>query len=115
MIRKIMRLIFMDRSGRAAAEQLRDSNERIAQAEALEEPEVTDEPETVDLPNEADDQDEVEVQEIVGEAPASDREVLMEQTMALYRKRRAEYEKLDEGVREKLTKLATEHLGDKKS
>lgn len=114
MIKKFMQLIFMDRKGRAAARQLRDSNERIAQAEALEEPKATDEPETLES-SEAEILDGAENPEPAEEAPASDRDILMEQTMALYRKRRAEYEKLDEGVRAKLTKLATEHLGEKKS
>lgn len=46
-------------------------------------------------------------------AQDDDRAALIEQTMALYRKRHEEYEQLDEGVREKLTKLASDKLSDK--
>ncbi len=115
-----MQLIFMDRKGRAAARQLRDSNKRIALAEALveseasEESEPTEVPDASEEPETAESQDAAEVPETVEEAPASDRDILMEQTMALYRQRRAEYEKLDEGVRTKMTKLATDQFGDKK-
>lgn len=102
----------MDRKGRAAAKQLRDSNDRIAQAEPLEEPGETDEPEMVESLEAA--EGGAEKQETAGETPVSDRDILMEKTMVLYRQRRAEYEKLDEGVRTKMTKLATDQFGDKK-
>lgn len=59
-------------------------------------------------------EDGAENHETAGETPVSDRDILMEQTMALYWQRRVEYEKPDEGVRTKMTKLATDQFGDKK-
>ena len=100
MFKKIMQLIFMDRSGRKAAKKLRDRQKRM---EELENPDANEESEVF--------QEEFEAH---GEPP-SDRDILIGQTMALYRQRRAEYEKLDEDVRAKLTKLASEKLGVKES
>ena len=97
MIKKLMQLIFMDKKGRAAAQKLRESQAQIARAEAAAVP------------------DEAEAGESEPAVPASDREILLEQTMDLYRQRRAEYEQLDEGVRAKLTKLADDNLGKKDS
>lgn len=98
MIKKIMQLIFMDKSGRAAAKRLRKSHAQIAAAEALSaESEAAEEAEAPDG------------------APASDRDILLGQAMDLYRQRRAEYEQLDEGVRAKLSKLADDKMGNKES
>tara|TARA_Y100000588_G_C13775472_1_gene720033 strand:- start:295 stop:588 length:294 start_codon:yes stop_codon:yes gene_type:complete len=97
MIKKLMQLVFMDKSGRAAAKRLRESQAQIARAEA------------VAVPDEQEDEQE-EARE-----PASDREILLEQAMDLYRQRRAEYEQLDESVRAKMTKLADDQFNKKDS
>lgn len=101
MIGKIMKLIFMDRKGRAAAEKLREGRESAAsqepEAETQESAATEDEPPVEEEPPVADE----------------DREILLAQAMALYRKRRAEYEQLDESVQAKLAKLAGDHLGTK--
>ena len=98
MIKKIMQLIFMDRRGRAAAKRLQESQTQIAAAEAA--AAKPDASEDTDAPD---------------SARASDRDILLEQTMDLYRQRRAEYEQLDEDVRAKLTKLADDKMGNKDS
>ena len=101
MIKKLMQLIFMDKSGRAAAKRLRASQAQIARAEAASAPdEKEDKPEDGKDPS---------------EKPASDREILLEQAMDLYRQRRAEYEQLDESVRAKMTKLADDQFNKKDS
>lgn len=98
MIKKLMQLIFMDKDGRAAAKRLQESQVQIAAAEAA--AAKSDSSEDTDAPD---------------SAPASDRDILLEQTMDLYRQRRAEYEQLDEDVRAKLTKLADDKMGNKDS
>lgn len=98
MIKKLMQLIFMDKDGRAAAKRLQESQVQIAAAEAA--AAKSDTSEDTDAPD---------------NAPASDRDILLEQTMDLYRQRRAEYEQLDEDVRAKLTKLADDKMGNKDS
>lgn len=97
MIKKLMQLIFMDKSGRAAAKKLRESQAQIAKAEAT---------------AAADDQED---ETASSEKSASDREILLEQAMDLYRKRRAEYEQLDEGFRAKMAKLADDQFKKKDS
>lgn len=57
------------------------------------------------------------VPEPVQDAPVEhegEREKLLRETMALYRKRRAEYEKLDGDLRGRFDKVVDEVLGDKK-
>ena len=41
-----------------------------------------------------------------------DRDKLIKETMALYRQKRVEYQQLDEGVRDRLAKLADDALRD---
>ena len=101
MIKKLMQLVFMDKSGRAAAKRLRESQAQIARAEA------------VAVPDEQEDEQEEARDPSV--EPASDREILLEQAMDLYRQRRAEYEQLDESVRAKMTKLADDQFNKKDS
>jgi len=42
-----------------------------------------------------------------------ERDALLKETMALYRQKKVEYDKLDEGTRDKIAKLAEEALGGK--
>ena len=45
---------------------------------------------------------------------ADERQKLIEETMAVYREKRAEYEKLDSNLRDKIDKAASEAFGGKK-
>ena len=65
MIKKLMQLIFMDKSGRAATKKLRESQAQIAKAEAT---------------AAADDQED---ETASSKKSASDREILLEQAMDL--------------------------------
>ena len=110
MIKKIMQLIFMDKKGRAAAKSLRDCRDLAVEAESADEP-VAEEPAAAERVAE----EPAETDAAPADTPPSDRDILLEQAMDLYRKRRAEYEQLDEGVRAKLDKLASDQLGQKES
>ena len=86
----------MDKRARSAATKMRD---------------VRPVPEKVSPPKPA----EQEAETPVAPGGDDDRAALIAQTMALYRQRHEEYEQLDEDVREKLMKLASDKLSDKDS
>jgi hypothetical protein len=99
MIKWLTRLIFMDKRAREAAAKIHEAQPRLPPED------------TVDVAVASEPDDEVSVQgEKDGTADPEDRAALIQQTMALYRQRRGEYEQLDEGVRNKLTKLASDAL-----
>ena len=96
MFKFFMKCIFMDKRARSAAKKIRD---------------VRSVPKKASRPKPAD----KKTGAPAATKPDDDRAALIEQTMALYRQRHEEYEQLDEGVREKLTKLASDKMSDKDS
>lgn len=86
MFKAIARWIFLDKRGRAAAKTLRERR-----------PPKPAEPDAAEP------------------KPASERDILIEQAMSLYRQRRQEYERLDEDVQARLAKLARDKLDGKDS
>lgn len=95
MIKFLMKWVFLDKRARDAAKKMRNvrpASKKTKPAKAAE----------------------VEKGTPVA-AQDDDRAALIEQTMALYRQRHEEYEQLDEDVREKLTKLASDKMSDKDS
>ena len=56
----------------------------------------------------------VAVKEMSEEQNGAARKKLIQETMALYREKRVEYEKLDKGLRDKIDKAAREAFGGKK-
>ena len=103
MFAKLVQWVFMDKHGRAAARKLRQSGARKT---ATQRPsgKKSAAPKAPPAPAETPDAE---------ASPPSEREKLIAQTMALYRERREEYEQLDESVREKLSKIAGDKLGEK--
>lgn len=97
MFKFLVKWIFMDKRARDAAKKMRDVRPTPPVKEKPEKP-ANEEPTAA------------------GAAKGDDeRAALIEQTMALYRQRHEEYEQLDEGVREKMMKLASDKLSDKDS
>ncbi len=102
MIKWLMRLVFMDKRARDAAAKM-----RAAQPEGPPEETKEDADEQVSEEASPAQTEPVEIED------GDDKAALIRQTMALYRQRREEYEQLDEGLRNKLTKLASDALSDK--
>lgn len=102
MIEWLMKWIFMDKRARDAAAKMR--------AVQPQDPPEETKKSKVEPASEAATPDVAEPDQI---QEGDEKAALIQETMALYRKRREEYEQLDEGLRNKLTKLASDALNDK--
>jgi len=103
----LLKRLFMDKNARAATDRARRLRAAQQESDSLEDEDVDDK---IDDASPDDASADTGSQTDAAEG-GSEREKLIRETMALYRQKRAEYENLDDSVRDRIEAAARDALG----